>query len=554
MSDKAEETRDPSRKRLKTEVRDEVRLTDLEERIFALVVEAAAGVGEDSALRGVVVRVAGGWVRDKLLGRDGDDIDLSIDRGTGVELAEAVNAALRARGEEVHRVGVIQANPDQSKHLETATFNVYGRAIDVNALRTEVYKGDSRIPVVRVGTPEEDALRRDFTLNALFFNLATRAVEDFTGRGVDDLRAGLIRTPLPAAKTFLDDPLRVLRAARFAARYGYDLCPEIVAAASSPEVHENLLTKVSKERVGVEITKAVGSADGWPSMALEFVCDWGLYDVAFRRPDLCFAPGGDPVPQDWPRETLRELHYSQALPRIKRVERHLRRRCAHLGAGQRLVALFAAFLSTWRGHTYLTPKKGRRESVASYIMRESLRRPQREAQAVDAVVEEAASVVRLYQMLLAERRAAAAEPGDAWPDDEERRKQRCLLLGRALRRLGADHWEAAVHLACVLCTDALHVDHGESDEDDSAIMEAVGIVERHVLGSGLLGCWEWRAPLDGRQIMERFGLRGPAVGRVSALLLDWRIANPLKTADDCVAWAEAQREAGTAKWSEACGQ
>jgi len=73
------------------------------------------------------------------------------------------------------------------------------------------------------GTPEQDALRRDFTLNALFFNAHTRRIEDFTGRGWDDLRAGVLRTPLEPRVTLLDDPLRALRGVRFASRYGFVL-------------------------------------------------------------------------------------------------------------------------------------------------------------------------------------------------------------------------------------------------------------------------------------------------------------------------------------------
>lgn len=80
--------------------------------------------------------------------------------------------------------------------------------VDFTNLRSEVY-ADSRIPTIQLGTPEEDAHRRDLTINSLFFNINSRAVEDYTGHGLDDLRHGLIRTPLAARETFLDDPLRV---------------------------------------------------------------------------------------------------------------------------------------------------------------------------------------------------------------------------------------------------------------------------------------------------------------------------------------------------------
>ena len=83
----------------------------------------------------------------------------------------------------------------------------------------------------------EDALRRDITINSLFFNLDTMEVEDFTGKGLDDLKNGIIRTPLPAYQTFLDDPLRVLRVIRFATRFGYSVDPKTLDAAYSDKIH-----------------------------------------------------------------------------------------------------------------------------------------------------------------------------------------------------------------------------------------------------------------------------------------------------------------------------
>jgi tRNA nucleotidyltransferase (CCA-adding enzyme) len=83
----------------------------------------------------------------------------------------------------VGSVGVIKSNPDQSKHLETATLRVMGFELDFVNLRAEEYT-DTRIPVMRIGTALEDAMRRDLTINALFYNLNRRTVEDFTGQGI----------------------------------------------------------------------------------------------------------------------------------------------------------------------------------------------------------------------------------------------------------------------------------------------------------------------------------------------------------------------------------
>lgn len=106
------------------------------------------------------------------------------------------------------------------------------------------------------GTPLEDALRRDITINSLFYNVHSRSVEDFTGKvhivfthldarlpdpsipkqGLDDLKAGIIRTPLPPRETFMDDPLRVLRCIRFASRYGFEIDEGVSKAIHDPDI------------------------------------------------------------------------------------------------------------------------------------------------------------------------------------------------------------------------------------------------------------------------------------------------------------------------------
>lgn len=132
--------------------------------------------------------------------------------------------------------GVIKQNSEKSKHLETATIRVHGTFIDLVNLRSEKYAEDSRIPVIDIGTAEEDALRRDFTVNALFYNLNEEKVEDLTGKGLEDLRYGRLRTPLEPLQTFKDDPLRVLRAIRFSARLGFAMVPELELAARDAQI------------------------------------------------------------------------------------------------------------------------------------------------------------------------------------------------------------------------------------------------------------------------------------------------------------------------------
>ncbi|KAF8058874.1 ILL5 [Scenedesmus sp. PABB004] len=188
-------------------VRDTIALTPEERALFDTLLAAARFAGG-----GTVLRAAGGWVRDKLLGRESKDIDIALDNMLGKDFADKVNEYLAAQGRETRSAAVIHSNPDQSKHLETARMRVDGLWVDLVNLRSESYADGSRIPTMEFGTPLQDAMRRDFTINSLFYNLNAGAVEDLTGTGLDDLRAGRLRTPLPPHETFMDDPLRVLRA------------------------------------------------------------------------------------------------------------------------------------------------------------------------------------------------------------------------------------------------------------------------------------------------------------------------------------------------------
>lgn len=209
------------------------------------------------------LRITGGWVRDKLLGRESHDLDIAINVLSGEEFATQF---LQFASDEGYDLGLnctdihtIKKNPEKSKHLETCTTKIYGLDIDFVNLRNEQYTEDSRVPIIECGTAEEDALRRDATLNALFYNVNRNEIEDLTGRGLTDLQAGILRTPLPPLQTFLDDPLRVLRLIRFAAQFNFTVEPATLQAMTNPELKTALIHKISRERVGVELEKTLKS-------------------------------------------------------------------------------------------------------------------------------------------------------------------------------------------------------------------------------------------------------------------------------------------------------
>ncbi|BGP00885.1 hypothetical protein RTG_01135 [Rhodotorula toruloides ATCC 204091] len=264
-------------------------------------------IGRERGTEAVELRVAGGWVRDKLLGRQSDDIDVSTspDPITGLKFAMLFEKYLETLGQRdlMGRLTKIEAKPEQSKHLETATARVCDLSVDwVQQRGQEVYTEGSRIPTVAFGTPLEDAERRDLTINSLFYNLRTRLIEDQTGKGLSDLgfvpgQPKKIRTPLEPVKTFRDDPLRVVRAVRFAARFGreYELDTEMAEAIKREEIKEALRNplKISRERVGAELDKMLLGKD--PHYAFELIESLELHPLIFLyEHDKCFPMPSTP--------------------------------------------------------------------------------------------------------------------------------------------------------------------------------------------------------------------------------------------------------------------
>ncbi|KAK2962640.1 putative Poly A polymerase [Blattamonas nauphoetae] len=230
-----------------------------------------------------VLRVAGGWVRDKLLMRQNHDIDIATSDVLGKEFAEKVQEFMSLNNLPQSSIAVIKSNPAQSKHLETARMTLFGVEIDFVNLRTETYSEDSRIPSISFGTPEEDACRRDLTINSLFYNIQTMQVEDFTGNGLNDLANKIARTPLEPQTTLFDDPLRMLRVVRFSARYNLTLDQPLSAALSLPSLHSALASKISRERIGAELQGILSSSN--PLHGLSLLREHQLFDAIFPLPD-----------------------------------------------------------------------------------------------------------------------------------------------------------------------------------------------------------------------------------------------------------------------------
>ena len=231
----------------------------LDHKIFSIVSEVAAE-------KGVRAFVIGGYVRDCFLGRPSKDIDIVVE-GSGIEIAEAV-------GERVH------SNVSVFRNFGTAMLRYKGIEVEFVGARKESYNRNSRKPVVEDGTLEDDQLRRDFTINAMAFSLQKEdfgALVDPFG-GIRDLAAGIIRTPLDPDTTYSDDPLRMVRAVRFATKLSTDELTFTIVQESLDSIRRNLhrMEILSKERIVEELNKILVTSK--PSLGFRLLDETGLLD------------------------------------------------------------------------------------------------------------------------------------------------------------------------------------------------------------------------------------------------------------------------------------
>lgn len=249
-----------------------ISLTNQERRIFQFIINVKKEFNLPTEFR-----VAGGWIRDRLMGQESDDIDIALSGMTGQTFVDYATKSPFAE-EALGKSYTVEANPEQSKHLETASIEIYGQKIDFVNLRSEEY-ADTRIPTAKMGTPESDASRRDLTINSLFYNVETGQIEDYVG-GLEDLQSGILKTPLDPLQTFIDDPLRVLRTLRFYSRFpGFEIDHATKVAMADSRVHEAYRNKVSPERAGPEIMKMMQGAQ--PHKAVEEMFDTEFYRAVF---------------------------------------------------------------------------------------------------------------------------------------------------------------------------------------------------------------------------------------------------------------------------------
>ena len=300
-------------------------------RIFDIVSQTARE-------QGVRAFVIGGYVRDFFLQRPCNDVDIVVE-GSGIALAQAVADRLRVK------VSVF-------KNFGTAMLHCDGMEVEFVGARRESYRASSRKPIVEDGTLEEDQQRRDFTINAMAFSLQREdygsLVDPFGG--IRDLNAGLIRTPLDPDTTYSDDPLRMLRAIRFATQLGFTIVPESV---DSMRRNKDRLGILSAERIADELMKIMRTPK--PSVGFYLLDECGLLPAVL--PALADLKGVETVSGRGHKDNFR--HSLQVLDNVAAASDNVWLRWAALlhDIGKAATKKWEPGTGwTFRGHEYLGSK------------------------------------------------------------------------------------------------------------------------------------------------------------------------------------------------------
>ncbi len=235
-------------------------------------------VGQVADQQQVAAYLVGGFVRDLCLQRTSKDIDI-VCVGSGIQLAEGVAVAM---GKDT-KVAVF-------KNFGTAMLRWEGWEVEFVGARKESYRADSRKPIVVTGSLVDDQNRRDFTINAMSISLNSdtygELVDPFNGIG--DLTAAIIRTPCNPGKTFSDDPLRMLRAIRFATQLNFKITSETLTAI---EQYAARIKIISKERIITELHTIVASQI--PSLGFKLLLQTKLLSIIF--PEMAALQGEETI-------------------------------------------------------------------------------------------------------------------------------------------------------------------------------------------------------------------------------------------------------------------
>ncbi len=422
--------------------------------------------------------LVGGAVRDKLLKSEhhpSEDIDIVLE-GDAAKLASFL-----------WRSGIADHSPVTYPRFGTAMISVQGKQVEFVGARKESYSRESRKPDTQPGTLLDDVARRDFTINTLLENLHTGEVKDLTGLAVQDIQDGLIRTPLDPRVTFEDDPLRMLRAVRFATRFGFAIHPDAYAALSEMAPR---LSIISGERIREEFTKIVMSPNA--TSGLETLRETTLLDQ--------FAP--ELVAMHGVTQNVYHIHdvWTHSLKTLESIS-------PEWGITLRLSALLH---DVGKVETRSVDERGnvhfyQHQNVGAHIARSLMRR----LRFSNSQIDEVAFFISMHLRV--------GEYDNQWTDAAVRR----------LIRDAGPHLEDAIRLTQA---DKSAANTAMPSVDLDALQEHIKRVHEGLAGRRLA------SPLSGREIMDLLGaVPGPHVGEAKAFLEQEVIEGSLAPEDKAAA-------------------
>lgn len=414
--------------------------------------------------------LVGGAVRDALLGREeGSDLDLVLE-GDALAVARHLWAS-----------GVATMAPVEYPRFGTAMVRVGSACVELVTARAESYEAHSRKPHVSPSTLGQDALRRDFTVNALYRRLSDGELLDPTGQGVEDLQAGLLRTPVPPEQTFFDDPLRMLRAVRLRWTLGFDYVPELEEALRSESPRLGI---VSMERIRDEFTKMIllGDAD----LCLRDLLRLGLLEQF--APELVELVG---VEQG-------QWHHLDAWDHTLLVLRQA-------GSKDPVLALSCLLHDVGKSRTRTVDERGQARFFGHEVLGEQLSRAMlTRLRYPSATIESVAKLVKGHMRL-----HSAPQLSDT-----------------AIRRLLRDFGPAWTTLLDLVQADVRSLKPGVSALDVDALRTRIAEMGARTPPQAL------ESPLSGAEIMAEWGLDpGPLVGQIKQVLLEAVLEGKLEPGD-----------------------
>lgn len=432
--------------------------------------------------------LAGGAVRDEILGQPIKDIDIVVELPNGgIEFANWLTKKLKIQSKTnpiiFPRFGTAKLN---LRHITFKGEDLSPIDIEVVMTRKEKYTAGSRKPDISPGTLKQDVERRDFTVNSLLKNLTTGEVLDLTGMGKDDIKAGIVRTPLDPDIIFSEDPLRLLRAVRFAVKYNWKL-PMFMLRAMKKNASK--LEDISAERIQEELNKMLLTNS--PDKAVKLLSILGL--MKYVAPELNKLRG----------MTQNKYHKDDAFEHTLEVLKNVPPDII-----KRLSALFHDIGKTTTRtvidnevHFY------KHEDVGAEMVKDILHRLHYPNDIINAV----STTVRNHM-----RMKGAGKTGED-------------VSNKALRKLQAD---LGPHLEDTL--DIMHADN-LAHTTNAAMPEQIPAIRDRLKGLNAIVPAKAKPPIDGNDIMQALHIgQGPKVKDVKADVTDYWLENPELTKQDLI--------------------